>query len=63
MRNVIFIPCDEADDPGLRGKNIKNSHMGELPKSVVLHCVLFEICQEARKDCWYLYNAIVHSRF
>ena len=44
----FFLPHDEADGPGLQGRDLNNSQTGALPKSVLLYCVLCEISQKAR---------------
>ena len=38
-----FLPRDEADGLAIQGRELSNSKMGGLPKSVLLHCVLIEI--------------------
>ena len=43
----LFLPSDEADVPGLQRRDLSNSQMGALCKSIFLHYALFEISQQA----------------
>ena len=40
---LFFLSRDEADGPGLQIRDLRNSQIGALPKSVLLHCAMIEI--------------------
>ena len=43
-----FLPHDEADGPGIQERDLRNSQMGGIPKSVLLHFAVNKISQKAR---------------
>ena len=61
MIGAFFLRCFEADGPDLQGRDLSNSQLVGLTKSILLHCALCEISQKARYDN--LHVATVYSRF
>ena len=47
LAGPFFSPPDKNDDPGFQGRDLGNSQMGILPKSVLLYFELYEIIQKA----------------
>ena len=59
----FFLPCDEADGPGIQRRDLSKSQMGEFPKRVLLYCTMIEISQKARKGSLGLEAATIHGGF
>ena len=45
---VFCLPCDETDGFGLQGRDLSNSFMGGLPKSILLHYASCEINKKCK---------------
>ena len=48
MSKAFFLPHGEADGLGIQGRDLNNSQMDALPKSVLLHCTMIETSQKAK---------------
>ena len=65
MCRPLFLPCDEADSLGLKGRVPKNSQIGGPPSSILLHYAMFKRSENQVKVGWayMLQLATVDSKF